>query len=89
MEFPKGLIIKSPGSAPDFVKAKISIKVDEMINWLSEQNQEWINLDVKSSKYDPSKWYASVNEWVPNGPQPDPSPRTDAINADDYSDIDF
>lgn len=63
IEFAKGLIVKAPHeNAPDFVKASISIKVEEMGMWLREKHkagEEWINLDVKKSKS--GKWYAAVS----------------------------
>ena len=60
MEFPKGLIVKAPrDGAPDFVIASISIKREELIEWLSSKDGDWINLDVKEAKS--GKWYASVN----------------------------
>ena len=68
MEFPKGLIVKAPrDGAPDFVKASISIKVEELIEWLSGREGEWVNLDVKEAKS--GKWYASVNTFKPKEPK--------------------
>ena len=64
MEFPKGLIVKAPrDGAPDFVKASISIKREELIEWLSSKDGDWINLDVKEAKS--GHWYASVNTFKP------------------------
>ena len=64
IEFPKGLMVKKPrDNAPDFVKASISIKVEELIEWLSGRDGEWVNLDVKESKG--GKWYAAVNTFKP------------------------
>ena len=60
--FPGGLIVKPTHErAPDFVKAAISIKRDELIAWLGSQSGDWINLDVKESKQ--GKWYAVVNDY--------------------------
>ncbi len=65
IEFVKGLIVKAPHErAPDFVKASIAIKVDELGMWLREKHkagQEWVNLDVKVAKS--GKWYASVSQY--------------------------
>ena len=48
MEFIDGLFAKAPHpNAPDFVKAKISIKREELINWLNNRSDEWVNIDVK------------------------------------------
>lgn len=64
LEFPKGLIVKEPHqNAPDFVKAAISIKVDDLTEWLSTRDEEWINIDVKESKG--GKWYAAVSTFKP------------------------
>jgi hypothetical protein len=62
-EFPKGLFAKAPREgAPDFVKGALSIKREEMIEWLQSKDNEWINLDIKEAK-STGKWYASVNSW--------------------------
>ena len=64
MEFPKGLMIKKPrDGAPDFVIASISIKREELIEWLSSKDGDWINLDVKEAKS--GHWYSSVNTFKP------------------------
>ena len=63
-EFPKGFIVKKPrDGAPDFVKASISIKREELIEWLSSKDGDWINLDVKEAKS--GHWYSSVNTFKP------------------------
>jgi hypothetical protein len=64
IKFIDGLIVKAPHErAPDFVKAKLSIKRQELIAWLEDQDGEWINADVKESRG--GKWYVSVDEWKP------------------------
>ena len=79
--FIDGLIVKAPhDNAPDFVKAKLSIKREEMINWLQQQSGEWINADIKESRA--GKWYAAIDNWKPDpdragaggGPPADNSP---------------
>jgi hypothetical protein len=66
IEFPNGLIVKTPReSAPDFVKASISIKVTDLILWLQGREGDWVNIDVKESKG--GKWYAAVNAYKPKG----------------------
>ena len=63
-EFVDGLIIKAPHEkAPDFVKARISIKRKDLGNWLRKRDDDWINLDVKVSKG--GSWYAEVDNWKP------------------------
>jgi hypothetical protein len=65
IEFIDGFFAKAPRvNAPDFVKANISIKREEMIRWLSSRDDEWVNIDVKEARS--GKWYASVDNWKPN-----------------------
>ena len=63
-KFVDGLIVKPPREqAPHFVKCVISIKRQELGNWLRQESDDWINLDVKVAKS--GKWYAEVNTWKP------------------------
>lgn len=63
-QFIDGLIVKAPhANAPDFVKAKLSIKRQELITWLQGQSGDWINADIKVSKQ--GKMYAQVDNWKP------------------------
>lgn len=86
-KFINGLIVKAPNdNAPEYVKAKLSIKREELIAWLQTESGEWINADIKVSSG--GKWYAAVDTWVPNqgngtsrnnAPKPprrDPAPAT-------------
>ena len=70
IEFVDGLVVKAPNpKAPDFVKASISIKVEDLGKWLrakykgSLENDGWINIDVKEAKS--GKWYAAVSTYKP------------------------
>jgi hypothetical protein len=68
-EFPTGLFVSSPRpNAPDFVKGRISIKVEDFMEYLSEKDSEWLRIDVKEGfKKDEEgtpKWYAQVDTWV-------------------------
>ena len=68
IDFIDGLHFKAPvkkdGSPlPDFIKAKGSIKVQELIGWLQTVQTEWVNFDVKVSKK--GNWYCAVNTWEP------------------------
>lgn len=82
-EFVDGLIVKAPrDGAPDFVKASISIKREELAAWLAGREGEWVNVDVKESKG--GKWYAAVNNYKPkddapkgNGGRSRPAPKAD------------
>ena len=64
-DFVNGLSIKKPrDNAPEFVKASISIKREELIAYLQGKNEEWLNIDVKESKK--GSWYCEVNNWRPS-----------------------
>ena len=67
IEFVDGLIVKAPHpKAPDFVKAQIAIKVEDLGKWLRAKfkaGEEWVNLDVKEAKS--GKWYAAVSTYKP------------------------
>lgn len=64
-KFIPGLLVKAPHErAPDFVKASISIKVEELGQFLREKykaKEEWVNIDVKVSRS--GKWYAVENDY--------------------------
>ena len=66
-EFVDGLIVTAPNpKAPDYVKANISIKVEDLWKWLREKykaGEEWVNIDVKEAKS--GKWYAAVSTFKP------------------------
>ena len=78
--FVDGLIVKSPSNAPDFVKAKLSFKLDDFKRWVGECVQsdpsiEWINVEVKEARN--GKWYAERAMWKPNTEASAPSPKED------------
>ncbi|MGK0298209.1 MAG: hypothetical protein ACI9XC_001827 [Gammaproteobacteria bacterium] len=89
VEFPSGLIIKAPREgAPDFVKGSISIKREELVNWLNLKQDDWINLDIKVSKQ--GKWYTQVNTWKPEGIKAAPKEEpTKVIEDDKLDDLPF
>lgn len=61
----KGLFTKKPHqNAPEFIKAKISIKREDMIKSLQEMEGEWINLDLKEGKN--GDYYTQIDTWKPN-----------------------
>lgn len=92
-EFVPGLFAKAPHpNAPDFVKASVSIKIQDLGNFLREKSQageEWVNVQVKQSQG--GKWYAEVDNWKPenggsihantggNAPQTPPDYDSDSI----------
>lgn len=65
IQFAEGVYFKAPAeNAPDFVFGKISLKRQQVIDWLSGLDGEWVNLDVKESKG--GKIYCSVDTWKPD-----------------------
>lgn len=66
IKFIDGLIAKAPHErAPEYVKAKLSLKRAELIAWLQQQDGEWINADIKVSQG--GKWYVERDNWKPQG----------------------
>ena len=70
-EFAPGIFYKAPHqNAPDFVKGKINIKIQEAINFLQNElraGNQWANLDMKKSRE--GKIYLTVDRWQPNNGQ--------------------
>jgi hypothetical protein len=88
IEFVDGLIVKAPHhKAPDYVKASISIKVEDLGKWLREKykaGNEWVNIDVKESKA--GKWYAAVSTFKPKAQESQAVPAKPAGKFDDLDD---
>jgi hypothetical protein len=87
IQFVDGLIVKAPNEkAPDFVKAQISIKVEDLGKWLREKfkaGEEWVNVDVKVAKS--GKWYAAVSTYKPKEKEPE-QPKKPSSKFDDMED---
>ena len=71
-------MIKSEGT-PDWVKEKISLKLDEFGAWVAAQKKadpdlEWINIDIKQSQG--GKLYAERDMWKP---QKQDKPKDDSM----------
>lgn len=71
-EYPKGLYYDLPREgAPEFVLGKLSIKKEELLEWLhsKEANQKgYINLDIlmgQATAEKPAKPYIAVNDYKP------------------------
>lgn len=61
--FVDGLIVKS--AKPDFIIAKLSVKVEEFTEWTKKNQVDgWVNIDLKESKS--GKFYGELNDWKPN-----------------------
>lgn len=68
--FTDGLIFKRPrAGAPDFVKANISIKVEEFVAFLQKHKKQdgWVNIDVLTSRE--NKLYCALNQFQKDIPE--------------------
>ena len=80
--FVDGMMAKQPDDgAPDFVKLKLSLKLDEFGAWVAAQKKadpsiEWLNIEVKEGRS--GKWYAERNMWKPSTDQPARKPANQA-----------
>ena len=62
--FADGFLFKRRETAPDFVIGNISVKVDEAITFLkNNQKNGWVNLNVLNSKG--GKPYIELDQFVP------------------------
>ena len=51
MEFVNGLFFKEKHeNSPSFVLGKLSIKREDLIEWLQNRQEDWINCDILTSK---------------------------------------
>ena len=70
VEFVDSIIPKT--SHLDFVVCKLSIKVNELQQFLKDKedfandNNGFITIDILKSKNDPSKIYSKYSDWKPN-----------------------
>jgi hypothetical protein len=67
IKFAKGLIFKhTHKNAPDFIKGKVSIKVDEFKQFLDDNiNNGWVNIELCKSK-NGDNMYFRLDEWKPS-----------------------
>lgn len=62
--FANGLVVKRAETAPDYVLCNLSVKVDEFVAWLQEnQSNGWVNVACKTGKS--GKHYAELDTWKP------------------------
>ena len=65
--YPKGMFIKRRPNSPDFVIGKLSVKMEDFIQFANEhENNGWLNFDVKKKKSDGSP-YIELDTWKPDG----------------------
>lgn len=67
VKFCDGLIVKRNENAPDWALCKLSIKKDEFIQFLNEQDGDWVNVECCVGKS--GKPYAKLDDWKPESSQ--------------------
>ena len=73
----KGIYLKTPHeNAPDWVKRKVSINVDQLIEYLQENRNEagYVNCDLKEAKS--THWYLELDTWQPDNQRSEQSSST-------------
>lgn len=81
-EFIEGVIVKAPHEkAPDFVKAGVSIKTQDLIAYLQKKGKDWVNFQIKEGRS--GKWYAELDTWEPAGGRGEPVAQTPSKEMDD------
>ena len=69
-KFAKGIYFDKPREgAPDFVRGRLSVNVDEAVEYLKSVRSEkgYANFDLLKSK-DGTKLYFTLNDWKPEAP---------------------
>ena len=83
--FTSGMIVKRAlPNAPKWVKAKLSFKVAEFIEFLKKHdNNGWVNVDILESQ-DGAKLYGALNDYKKvDAPVVADEPPADEINANE------
>jgi hypothetical protein len=63
--FADGFSFKRRENAPDFVVGQLSLKVDDAIAFLKENNKKgWCNLNVNQARS--GNYYVELDTWEPN-----------------------
>lgn len=74
----KGFYLKTPHEkAPDFVKRKVSIKVDDFVQYLQDHKNGsgYVNFDLNEARS--GHWYLKHDDWVPEQQNTAPAPESD------------
>lgn len=86
--FPKGIMFKERNiKAPEYVMGSISIKRTELLNWLSTETDDWINLGVNRSHN--GKVYIYVDTWKTSAQQETPPTKQSPDNINHSDDLPF
>lgn len=61
--FVNGMVVKRNDNAPEYVLANLSIKRTDLIDFLRQQDSDWLNVALKRAKS--GKCYAELDTWKP------------------------
>lgn len=61
--FVNGMVVKRNDNAPEYVLANLSIKRMDLIDFLRQQDSDWLNVALKRAKS--GKCYAELDTWKP------------------------
>ena len=81
--YPKGLFIKQPHeNAPDFVKGEVSIKIQDFINFLKENENSdgWCNFQLLRGE---RGLYMKLNTWRPESAKQGGAKQATGVEEDD------
>lgn len=82
-EYPKGLFAKKPhANAPQFIKAKLSVKREEFITYLQSKDDEWLNFDVTENQ-EGDRYGVKLDTWKPQSQGQ--APQNNVIKATELS----
>lgn len=90
--FADGFSFKRSENAPDFVIGRLSMKVDEAISFVKQNEKKgWINLNVKQARS--GNYYVELDTFEPKGadksePAPASKPKTKAVKQESLDDDD-
>lgn len=62
--FVNGMVVKRNDNAPEYVLANLSIKRADLIDFLRQQDSDWLNVALKRAKS--GKCYAELDTWKPS-----------------------
>jgi hypothetical protein len=76
--FADGFVFKRNPNAPEFVVGRMSIKVDDAIKFMKDnQDNGWVNVQIKQSKG--GQFYTELDTWKPTkGGEATQSPKQEA-----------
>lgn len=61
--FVNGMVVKRNDNAPEYVLANLSIKRTDLMDFLRQQDSDWLNVALKRAKS--GKCYAELDMWKP------------------------